>query len=462
MSFLIFKNGGILIAQEGTNAAWKALYASLSKRKGKLSEQAVRDTVNYAITRGRELGVPFEFTRSVLSNAMQESGMIHNARRGSHYGLIQATWIPRNYNAKQQIDMIYDMAQNPAKYKDNRVLGYEANLLNKSYRNPSTRNFFNWTERADVRTWNAAPRNVYDSAFDSYYKSVYTNPEPVYTNSQPVVDYASQHTVEQPDALRVAKPVVAMPVYKKQEGGPIDKINQSIDDWEREHPIQATALLFVPVIGSAMDIRNAVNDPSASNIFQAALSVGGDVFPVAKVAKFLTKAGRTGSRALSTMEAARRASLAARGRRALNAKQATLAGKMSLTGADMIVNALANPIINPPHNTLPEVVITAPRKHKYYNGGELGKDNTLSEVEVVAKYPHEQRVIDTPTGIGGLLRFISFKKGGKLRKNDKGETVPEICPKCGGKIGVFLQGEPIFKCTKCGAYFGVVQFSKSK
>jgi hypothetical protein len=52
-----------------------------------------------------------------------------------------------------------------------------------------TRNFFNWTERADVRTWNAAPRNVYDSAFDSYYKSVYTNPEPV-------VDYASSHTVE--------------------------------------------------------------------------------------------------------------------------------------------------------------------------------------------------------------------------------------------------------------------------
>ena len=270
MSFLIFKNGGILIAQEGTNAAWKALYASLSKRKGKLSEQAVRDTVNYAITRGRELGIPFEFTRSVLSNAMQESGMIHNARRGSHYGLIQATWIPRNYNAKQQIDMIYDMAQNPAKYKDNRVLGYEANLLNKSYRNPSTRNFFNWTERAGVRAWNVAPRNVYDSAFDSYYKSMYTNPEPV-------SDYVNQNIVEQPDALRVAKPVI-LPSQK----------------------------------------------------------------------------------------------------------------------------------------------------------------------------------------LGGLLRFISFKKGGKLRKNDKGETVPEICPKCGGKIGVFLQGEPIFKCTKCGAYFGVVPFSKSK
>ena len=195
-------NGGrVLMGQQGTNQAWSALYQSLSKRKGKLPEQAVRDTVNYAITRGRELGVPFEFTRSVLSNAMQESGMIHNARRGSHYGLIQATWIPRNYNAKQQIDMIYDMAQNPAKYKDNRVLGYEANLLNKSYRNPSTRNFFNWTERAGARAWNAAPRDVYDSAFDSYYKSVYANPKPA-------SDYVNQHIVEQPDALRVAKPVI--------------------------------------------------------------------------------------------------------------------------------------------------------------------------------------------------------------------------------------------------------------
>lgn len=396
MSFLIFKNGGrVLMGQQGTNSAWSALYRAISKKLGKFPEKEVKDTVNYAIQRGKELNIPYEFTRSLLSNAVQESGLMHNARSGSHYGLIQATWMPRNYNAKQQIDMIYDMAQNPAKYKNNRVLGYEAKFLNKSYRNPSTRNFFNWTERAGVRTWNAAPRNVYDSAFDSYYKSVYANPEPVHVNPEPVVDYVSPYTVEQPDALRVAKPIVAMPVYKKQEGGPIDKINQSIDDWERKHPNKATVLSFVPGIGSAMDIRNAVNDPSASNIFQAVLSVGSDIFPVGKVAKFVTKAGRTGSRALSTMEAARRASLATRGRKALNAKQATLAGQIALTGTDATVNALSNPIINPPYYTLPEVVITAPRKHKYYNGGELG---------------NEQRVIDTTTGVGGLLRFISFKK----------------------------------------------------
>ena len=34
----------------------------------------------------------------------------------------------------------------------------------------------------------------------------------------------------------------------------------------------------------------------------------------------------------------------------------------------------------------------------------------------------------------------------KLRKNDKGETVPETCKKCGGKIVVALKGEPVFIC----------------
>ena len=42
--------------------------------------------------------------------------------------------------------------------------------------------------------------------------------------------------------------------------------------------------------------------------------------------------------------------------------------------------------------------------------------------------------------------------------NDKGEKVPEICPKCGSKVGVFLRGEPVFLCSnkKCNKYFGTV------
>ena len=48
-------------------------------------------------------------------------------------------------------------------------------------------------------------------------------------------------------------------------------------------------------------------------------------------------------------------------------------------------------------------------------------------------------------------------------KNDKGEEVPKVCPKCGSKIGVFLRGEPVYLCTnkECNKFFGVVPFNES-
>lgn len=33
---------------------------------------------------------------------------------------------------------------------------------------------------------------------------------------------------------------------------------------------------------------------------------------------------------------------------------------------------------------------------------------------------------------------------------------PKKCPKCGGKVGVFIEGEPIYKCIDCGEFLGVV------
>ena len=39
---------------------------------------------------------------------------------------------------------------------------------------------------------------------------------------------------------------------------------------------------------------------------------------------------------------------------------------------------------------------------------------------------------------------------------------PKICSKCGSKnIGVFFQGEPIYKCKDCGEYLGTVPFNES-
>ena len=49
-------------------------------------------------------------------------------------------------------------------------------------------------------------------------------------------------------------------------------------------------------------------------------------------------------------------------------------------------------------------------------------------------------------------------------KNDKGEDVPKVCPKCGSKVGVFLRGEPVYLCTnkKCEKYFGTVPFPENE
>ena len=45
--------------------------------------------------------------------------------------------------------------------------------------------------------------------------------------------------------------------------------------------------------------------------------------------------------------------------------------------------------------------------------------------------------------------------------NDKNEKVPKEC-KCGGKVKVVFAGEPIFKCDKCGKYYGTVPFKEAK
>ena len=52
------------------------------------------------------------------------------------------------------------------------------------------------------------------------------------------------------------------------------------------------------------------------------------------------------------------------------------------------------------------------------------------------------------------------KKRKKVVKNDEGETVPEFCKKCGGKVGTYICGEPIYKCSECGEYYGTMPFKR--
>lgn len=47
------------------------------------------------------------------------------------------------------------------------------------------------------------------------------------------------------------------------------------------------------------------------------------------------------------------------------------------------------------------------------------------------------------------------------KKNDKGEEIPKKCPKCGGDIGLFFKGEPVYLCKNCNKYFGVAPFKEN-
>jgi len=83
---------------------------------------------------------------------------------------------------------------------------------------------------------------------------------------------------------------------------------------------------------------------------------------------------------------------------------------------------------------------------------ERGKDGHQIED---GYYTSEELIADSD-----LHESKKQKKKKKVRKNDEGKTVPEFCDKCGAKVGVYIQGEPIFKCSnkECGKYFGTVPF----
>lgn len=57
--------------------------------------------------------------------------------------------------------------------------------------------------------------------------------------------------------------------------------------------------------------------------------------------------------------------------------------------------------------------------------------------------------------------IISEKK--VERKNDKGEDVPEKCPKCGSPVKLVFKGEPVWVCSNkdCNEYFGTLPFNES-
>lgn len=60
-----------------------------------------------------------------------------------------------------------------------------------------------------------------------------------------------------------------------------------------------------------------------------------------------------------------------------------------------------------------------------------------------------------------IENWEKLNEGKKVVKNDEGKVVPEKCDKCGSEVGLYIQGEPIYKCSKCGKYFGTMPFPEN-
>lgn len=67
------------------------------------------------------------------------------------------------------------------------------------------------------------------------------------------------------------------------------------------------------------------------------------------------------------------------------------------------------------------------------------------------------RVTLTESDVSWIIDDSVVCESADERVNDEGEKVPETCPKCGSKVGLFLKGEPVWLCSnnKCKTYFGV-------
>jgi head-tail adaptor len=86
-------------------------------------------------------------------------------------------------------------------------------------------------------------------------------------------------------------------------------------------------------------------------------------------------------------------------------------------------------------------------------------DNEMNQGNIIFKALRRRDCIERVTTIKAKLydSLKSLNEGRKkVIKNDEGEIVPEKCTECGSDIGVYIQGEPVYKCTKCGKYYGTM------
>lgn len=71
---------------------------------------------------------------------------------------------------------------------------------------------------------------------------------------------------------------------------------------------------------------------------------------------------------------------------------------------------------------------------------------------------HEDRKIYEyeHSGLCPEMKKLQESKKKKRVYNDEGQVVPNICPKCGGTVVLKIQGEPVYVCSNCDAYYGTM------
>lgn len=97
----------------------------------------------------------------------------------------------------------------------------------------------------------------------------------------------------------------------------------------------------------------------------------------------------------------------------------------------------------------------------YKKIGTVDTDHLTKYGYYVTLYSKESKVFQEESFMSEYLQSSHPRKKKKIM-NDEGKEVPEKCPKCGGDIGLFIQGEPVYLCKNCKKYFGTMKFPSKK
>ena len=84
----------------------------------------------------------------------------------------------------------------------------------------------------------------------------------------------------------------------------------------------------------------------------------------------------------------------------------------------------------------------------------------LSKERLSLLSPEDRKIYEYEhSGLCPEMKQLQESKKKKHIYNDEGTIVPNICPKCGGKVVLKIQGEPVYVCSNCDAYYGTMPFN---